>query len=437
MNTAQMKALIAATFDRMSELSRTKGEEYVGGAEANRLQNFLSAGERLGLNPLTALHFALDKHYNSFTTYVKEQQAGVSRELSEPIEGRLDDMILYAILAKGLIAELRGDHAKTGAIDLSGCRRVEDGRPSAGADRELEDQYYAHVATASARRAVAEDDGPICVVSTFEHPAPPRSVGDLFARLESMHPGRRLAVSGDDGHGRRTVYTADDVMEVGWWERVGSWAAWATPGPPYREVDPDRDRWWETVLGFHPGATRHSGMNGYEARLPTGQVVGYYHGPRSWDFDIPGRGSVGPDDPHWLLEEKSTIGRGVAGEGKSIRVSPGTRLGSVSAALLEPGDALTLESLQEEVDAWASEVFPERSVDTIRKKLIQEAMELVLALAIEHWDDIEDEVADVQILVLDLCKKRGIDLLAVTRRKHLINVGRDWTIDKDGLSRHV
>ena len=121
MNTTQLASLINTTFARMHELSATKGEEYTGGGEANRLQNFLSAGERLGLNPLVPLFIAMDKHFNSFTTYVKERQAGKERAVAEPIEERLDDLILYAILAKGLLRELDGKNDPPPERDGRGC----------------------------------------------------------------------------------------------------------------------------------------------------------------------------------------------------------------------------------------------------------------------------------------------------------------------------
>jgi NTP pyrophosphatase (non-canonical NTP hydrolase) len=101
MNTAQMFALIDSTVARLRELSRTKGEEYTQGSE-ERLANFIEGGKRTGVTALQYLFIQLDKHYNAVANYVKDDSKGKTRTVSEPIDGRLDDLILYAILMKGL-----------------------------------------------------------------------------------------------------------------------------------------------------------------------------------------------------------------------------------------------------------------------------------------------------------------------------------------------
>lgn len=92
------------TNTRIKELVNTKGREYSG--DHDRLRNFKEGGERVGVDPRTVLSIYMDKHYCSIMQYVKDKQTSVERTLSEPIEGRIDDMILYLHLLKALIWDL-------------------------------------------------------------------------------------------------------------------------------------------------------------------------------------------------------------------------------------------------------------------------------------------------------------------------------------------
>ena len=80
-----------------------KGREYAGSAD--RLANFKRNAALSGVDPLTVLHVYMAKHWDSFSTYVRDMQAKQPRELSEPIEGRLHDLINYAVLAVALIRD--------------------------------------------------------------------------------------------------------------------------------------------------------------------------------------------------------------------------------------------------------------------------------------------------------------------------------------------
>lgn len=80
-----------------------KGREYAGSED--RLANFKRNAALSGVDPLTVLHVYMAKHWDSFSTYVRDMQAKQPRGLSEPIEGRLHDLINYAILAIALIQD--------------------------------------------------------------------------------------------------------------------------------------------------------------------------------------------------------------------------------------------------------------------------------------------------------------------------------------------
>lgn len=103
MNVAQLETLVNTTVDSIRLLLKVKGGEYAGGED--RLHNFKRGAELTGTTPLQCLFVYLSKHYDSVATYVRKDATGKEQVLSEPIEGRLDDMINYCILAKALIAE--------------------------------------------------------------------------------------------------------------------------------------------------------------------------------------------------------------------------------------------------------------------------------------------------------------------------------------------
>lgn len=80
-----------------------KGREYAGSED--RLANFRRNAALTGVEPLTILHVYMAKHWDSFSTFVRDNQKGEAGELSEPIRGRLYDLINYAVLAIALIED--------------------------------------------------------------------------------------------------------------------------------------------------------------------------------------------------------------------------------------------------------------------------------------------------------------------------------------------
>ena len=94
-----------------------KGREYAGSAD--RLANFKRNAALSGIDALTVLHVYMAKHWDSFSTYVRDMQARQPRELSEPIEGRLHDLINYAVLAIALIQDKPNEDPYSRAVWLS------------------------------------------------------------------------------------------------------------------------------------------------------------------------------------------------------------------------------------------------------------------------------------------------------------------------------
>jgi hypothetical protein len=78
-------------FDRIRELNSTKGVEYSGHADV--LSDFREVAEAVGVTQEQALITYATKHWRAINAFV---QTGAVK--SEPIEGRLQDLILYSLL---------------------------------------------------------------------------------------------------------------------------------------------------------------------------------------------------------------------------------------------------------------------------------------------------------------------------------------------------
>lgn len=79
-------------------MTKTKGVEYAG--KVDRLNNFKAVGAKVGITPEVALGVFLDKHLRAIYHYIKTGET-----LSEDIEGRIVDAILYLELLLGLHVE--------------------------------------------------------------------------------------------------------------------------------------------------------------------------------------------------------------------------------------------------------------------------------------------------------------------------------------------
>jgi hypothetical protein len=117
MNTDKFDALLSDTFDKLQRINITKGREYSGSED--RLANFKRQANPIGISPESILLVYMNKHIDSIHTFVKDLQtstgfhtiAELEAKLSEPIEGRIDDVIMYCCLLKGLIADRRESEA--------------------------------------------------------------------------------------------------------------------------------------------------------------------------------------------------------------------------------------------------------------------------------------------------------------------------------------
>lgn len=101
---ARFRALIVQQCEKLQALTATKGEEYVR-SDDDQLANFKRQAAELATTPEKILAVYLNKHLDSIKTYIKAKVPGQPLTLSEPIEGRIDDAILYLLLLKAMIVE--------------------------------------------------------------------------------------------------------------------------------------------------------------------------------------------------------------------------------------------------------------------------------------------------------------------------------------------
>lgn len=90
--------LIEDTLSDIQDLNNSKGREYA--TDADGLANFNNRAEQMGITPLQVWGIFYGKHSDAIFSYLKRGEV-----LSEPIEGRIDDAILYLVLLKALVRE--------------------------------------------------------------------------------------------------------------------------------------------------------------------------------------------------------------------------------------------------------------------------------------------------------------------------------------------
>lgn len=98
--------IIDDTINTIRSLSELKGGEYAG--DLDRLANFRRNGEVLGVPMETVWAIYANKHHDAVMQYIKDINAGTTRTRSEPISGRVDDLIVYLLLFKLMLEETSG-----------------------------------------------------------------------------------------------------------------------------------------------------------------------------------------------------------------------------------------------------------------------------------------------------------------------------------------
>lgn len=98
MNRAYFQEFMDAEYGKIFRINASKGHDYAGDDDA--LSNFKDAAERLGMTPYQIWGVYASKHWSAIETFIKEGDVK-----SEPIAGRIHDIILYGFLLLGLLEE--------------------------------------------------------------------------------------------------------------------------------------------------------------------------------------------------------------------------------------------------------------------------------------------------------------------------------------------
>lgn len=98
MNQVAFEAYTATLLRQSADILVGKGREYAG--PEDRLGNFKRGAAATGTTPETVCVIYLTKHLDSILTYIREGKEG-----SEPIQGRIADLLNYTILLGALICE--------------------------------------------------------------------------------------------------------------------------------------------------------------------------------------------------------------------------------------------------------------------------------------------------------------------------------------------
>jgi hypothetical protein len=106
MTAAEFDAYIESALLQCKGILSMKGPEYAG--PDDRLANFKRAAAHTGAPPLLIAFVYATKHWDAVANYVRATSNGKPLRLSEPIEGRLQDLINYLLFIGALIKEENG-----------------------------------------------------------------------------------------------------------------------------------------------------------------------------------------------------------------------------------------------------------------------------------------------------------------------------------------
>jgi hypothetical protein len=103
MTNNEFKELLEKVHNDLIFLTDTKGADYTVG-DSDQLANFKNISFDTGIHVEQALMVFLNKHLSAIKMWVKRNR-NMDYKPSEPIDGRIDDAILYLILLKAIIVD--------------------------------------------------------------------------------------------------------------------------------------------------------------------------------------------------------------------------------------------------------------------------------------------------------------------------------------------
>ena len=110
MKQEEFNKIIETTWSAISKLLVEKGGEYAG--DRDRLENFKRNGIQLQVPPELIWAVYYNKHHDAIMQYIQDVKNKKTRTRSEPLDGRIDDMINYLLLFKGLLIDRENSEVK-------------------------------------------------------------------------------------------------------------------------------------------------------------------------------------------------------------------------------------------------------------------------------------------------------------------------------------
>lgn len=102
-----MDSIIQETFLEVMSLRTGKGVEYAGTQQDDCLANFRRNGHDSGVSMETCWRIYAGKHWDAISQHVRDIATGMNRPLTEPMEGRVNDLITYLCIYKAMLRERR------------------------------------------------------------------------------------------------------------------------------------------------------------------------------------------------------------------------------------------------------------------------------------------------------------------------------------------
>jgi hypothetical protein len=103
----------------------------LNGVNYQSLSNFRKNAAEIGVEMETIWRIYARKHFDAVMLYLRDLQVGVTRARSEPIEGRIDDLMVYLILLRAMLRE-RQDGERQRAEEAVPGEPSDGGLPGGG-----------------------------------------------------------------------------------------------------------------------------------------------------------------------------------------------------------------------------------------------------------------------------------------------------------------
>lgn len=106
MNLQRRHEITEALFQECLDIAKTKGKDYSGNEDC--LDNFKRAAKNLGMTPFQIWAVYFSKHIDSVMNAIKYHPEYPQVE-SEPLRGRIKDIIVYSVLLECLMEDEKTD----------------------------------------------------------------------------------------------------------------------------------------------------------------------------------------------------------------------------------------------------------------------------------------------------------------------------------------